>query len=515
MTERLKYEHTTIAADSEAARIARSLKKFLAKRTRKIRLQPNRPNSFDEILRPAIDFAIDRLRQASPTSRSLRQLAWNDLRRHLMTRLGFALTPTLRLQRNAARAAGCRDDITLLETTLEFPELFDTATRLISGWLNAQTEVLVRILRDKKNLGANFFKKRLQMEVTHIRPGLSDPHDGGRSVTVVEFARGLRLIYKPRSANREELWFNALRWLNRQQLGVSFRIPKFLPRSRYLWMEFLAKKSCHSIAEVRRFYFRWGAQTALAQILGAIDLHRDNWLAVGSQPMLVDLEFVGLKPKRGGKTLDRPASAKTTAGAQSLPALLETGLFPLTSRDRAGSYHGIAPFDSSSLERGPFTCWPRYKRAIQPPWKYVSELVRGFEAVAEIFSDIRLAKDFFQEVLARSAKNGTDRILPRATAQYARLLRESFKPRNMVSRGARWRALEHHCSLSAMNRRIGLAEARALLRCDIPKFTTRPGSSFVSWKRFLVAIAELKDSSRILRRRVLFRSSRRAPRLTT
>jgi len=118
MTERLKYEHATVAADSDAARIARSLKKFLAKRTRKIRLQPNRPNSFDEILRPAIDFAIDRLRQASPASRSLRQLAWNDLRRHLMTRLGFALTPTLRLQRNAARAAGCRADITLLETTL-------------------------------------------------------------------------------------------------------------------------------------------------------------------------------------------------------------------------------------------------------------------------------------------------------------------------------------------------------------------------------------------------------------
>src|SRR5207249_8149317 len=132
-----------------------------------------------------------------------------------------------------------------------------------------------------------------------------------------------------RSANCEELWFNALRWLNRQQLGVSFRIPKLLPRSGYLWMEFLAKKSCQTIAEVRRFYFRWGAQTAVAQILGAIDLHRDNWLAVGAQPVLVDLEFVGHTPTRGAKTLDRPASAKTTAGGQSLPALLETGLFPL------------------------------------------------------------------------------------------------------------------------------------------------------------------------------------------
>jgi lantibiotic modifying enzyme len=310
---------------------------------------------------------------------------------------------------------------------------------------------------------------------------------------MVEFARGLRLIYKPRSTNREKLWFDALRWLNRQQCGVSFRIPKLLPRSRYLWMEFLPTKSCRSMTEVRRFYFRWGAQTALAQILGAIDLHRDNWLAIGSQPILVDLESVYHAPERGKKTLDR----------QSLSALLETGLFPLISRDRAGSYRGIAPFDARSLEQGPANCWPRYRRAIQPPSKFVSELVRGFEAVAEIFADTLLAKNFFKEVLARSGKNGTDRILPRATAQYALLLRESFEPRNMISAGARWRALKQQCSLSAMNRRIGLAEARALLRCDIPRFTTRRRNPFVSWKRFLAAVAELKRSPRRLRSRVL------------
>ena len=449
--------------------------------------------SFDEILAPAVNFAVDQLRIASPASRILQKSAWNDLRRHLLTRLGFALTPTLRVQRTAAIAAGCRDDITLLETMLEFPDLLDTAARLISGWLGAQGQLLTRIVRDQKEICSKFFGTRQQIKVAHLHPGLSDPHDGGRSVTMVEFAQGLRLIYKPRSVNREELWFEALRWLNRQQRGVSFRIPKLLPRSRYLWMEFLPTKSCRNITEVRRFYFHWGAQTALAQILGAIDLHRDNWLAIGSQPILVDLEFVGHRPERDGKTLDR----------QSLPALLETGLFPLTPRDRAGSYRGIAPFDSKSLERGSAHCWPRLRRAIQPPSKFVNELVRGFEAVAEIFADTSLAKNFFHEVLARSGKNGTDRILPRTSAEYARLLRESFEPRNMVSRGVRWRALEQRCVSSAMNRPLGLAEARALLRCDIPKFTARRQNSVVSRQRFSAALAELKRSPRLLRSRVL------------
>ena len=461
--------------------------------------------SFDKILAPAVNFAIDELRRRSSASRILRPSAWNDLRRHLLSRLAFALTPTLRLQRTAAIAAGCRDDITLLETMLEFPDLLDTAARLISGWLGAQGQLLTRIVCDQKTIASKFFGTRQRIKVAHLHPGLSDPHNGGRSATLIEFVGGLRLIYKPRSANREELWFDALRWLNRQQRGVSFRIPKLLPRSQYLWMEFLAPRSCRTITEVRRFYFRWGAQTALAQILGAIDLHRDNWLAVRSQPILVDLEFVGHPPERGAKALDRqPRNGRgSRTHSEPLSALLETGLFPLTSRDRAGSYRGIAPFDARNFGQAPANCLPRYRRAIQPPSKYVNELVRGFDAVAEIFADTSLAKNFFQEVLARSAKNGTDRILPRATAQYARMLRESFEPRNMVSRGARGRALKQQCSLTAINRRVGLAEARALLRCDIPEFTARRRNPFMSWKRFSAAAAELKRSPRLLRSRVL------------
>jgi hypothetical protein len=73
----------------------------------------------------------------------------------------------------------------------------------------------------------------------------------------------------------------------------------------------------------------------------------------------------------------------------------------------------------------------------------------------------------------------------------------------MISAGDRWRHLVRECCASAANPRVGLAEARSLLRCDIPKFTRRRNARPVSWKIFSAATAELKSSSRFLRSRVV------------
>jgi lantibiotic modifying enzyme len=105
--------------------------------------------------------------------------------------------------------------------------------------------------------------------------------------------------------------------------------------------------------------------------------------------------------------------------------------------------------------------------------------------------------------MSRATWNRDRRVLLRASAAYARLLRQSFEARNMVSPSERWRRLVRECCVSAGSRRIGLAEARALLRCDIPKFTTRRRIVPVPQNELSAAIAELKDSSRLLRRRVL------------
>ena len=486
--------------DAQTARVAIELRDFLAKQCRgrgRQRHRFGRANSrAGAILAPAVDFTIARLRRtAGRNSEVLANSAWNDLRQHLSARLAFALRPTLRVLEGAARFAGCRDGMTLLEAITEFPDLLNTAALLNCAWISAHRELLARIRRDADDIRATFPNICNQLSLRRIRPGLSDPHDGGQTATILQFGSGRPLIYKPRSANGEKIWFETLRWLNRN--GFSFRIPTMLARRNYLWMEVLHCRECATIDQVRRFYFRWGAQAAIAQLLGAIDLHRENWLAVGSQPVLVDAEFIGrAQPPSwsNSKALD----------LQSLPALLETGLLPLTWRDRVGEYRGIAPFDATIAKTDLPKCWPRYNWQLQPPAKYLNDLLRGFEAVRELFDRPRVVTKFFVDVIMRRTR--PDRILFRATAQYSRLLRESLQARNMTSENSRWRYLARECCETALTREIGLAEADALIRGDVPKFKARVTAPLLSWERFSTAIGQLKNSSRLLRSRVSLRA---------
>src|SRR5713226_6539932 len=109
--------------------------------------------------------------------------------------------------------------------------------------------------------------------------------------------------------------------------------------------------------------------------------------------------------------------------------LLQTGLLPLTPRDRVGSYRGIAPFDVTVAQSAPPDCWPRLRRAVQAPSKYTNDLVEGFEAVVEALATSKSAQKFFREVILPAARDRNSRILLRATAHYARLLRESLEAR--------------------------------------------------------------------------------------
>ena len=499
--------------DSEVTQLAADLKTFLQSATTRSLGKAksiSRASSIDRVLAPAADFAVSQLRQElRGTQTGMATRAWEDLKQNISGRLAFALGPTLgfhrTLAKNVARglkhtASHCHQtDVTLLESFAEFPDMLDTAARWISSWIAAKRELFARLFGDQENLSAIFFSRRRPLRVVRICAGLSDPHDGGRTVTMIQVAGSLRVIYKPRRCDGELFWFEALRWLNRNGIRLGFRVPKILAREEYFWMEFLRTAECRNVSQVRRFYFRWGVQAALAQILGAMDLHRDNWLAVGSQPILVDAELIG----------DAKAAPETKASLdRHLAPVLRTGLLPITGRDRAGFYRGIAPLDEAVLKAAPANCWPRCQGTRQKPSRYVHELAAGFQAVTDLFSSKRVQKDFFSEVMLRIPRK--IRALPRATREYARLLHESLEARNMFPAGQRRRFLIRECLAAAVNQSVAYAEAGSLLLGDIPKFSARQSLGFLSRKSFFARVTELKRSLRLLRSRVLVGTSGRS-----
>jgi len=456
--------------------------------------------SHEPQLSVVVDFALGRLQEIAPVAGQimLNKSAWKSLGRHLKRRLGLVLNPTLRVEqiamkavtRNLSPLAWQAHEI-VEEMFRDFPGTVDTIARLLAGWIDAQRELLRRLARDERTIGKMFFRTAGPLRVNAIRFGLSDPHDSGRSVTLVEFTGRRRVVYKPRSCKGEQLWFRALKWLDRNGLGCSFRIPTIIARKNYAWMEYLRTRNCAGSNAIRTFYFRWGAQTALAQLLGAGDLHRENWIAVGAHPVLVDAEVTGVVQSNA----DRIGSQNP----RSSPALLETGLLPLRARDQVGCYLGIAPFDAAAFGRPPLSCWPRFGGKLQAPARYVADLVRGFEATASVFANPELLGAFFNDIVCLHRRTRA-RYLFRATTEYARILRDSLEASKMITRDERWRWLRRECCATAASNSIGTAEASALRQCDIPKFTW--SARAMSRRRLRKTVTELKSSARVLRGRV-------------
>ena len=172
----------------------------------------------------------------------------------------------------------------------KFPVLAGLWCLTIVHWRNHVLELLQRVAKDRRALSHFFFDKENLSGIKDVRLGLSDPHIGGRSVTLIEFKTGRRVIYKPRSGRSEAAWFSLLARMNRQGFRPMLRVARVLLRDGYHWMEYVAAASCESAAATRRFYERMGGLIAAAYLLKAVDCHRQNVIAEGEYPVLVDID---------------------------------------------------------------------------------------------------------------------------------------------------------------------------------------------------------------------------------
>jgi len=123
-----------------------------------------------------------------------------------------------------------------------------------------------------------------------VEAGLGDRHRRGRSVLLVEFSSGLRLLHKPKPLAVDVHFQQLLTWLNDRGADPPLQPITVVDRGEYGWSEFVTRHSCSSYDQVMRFYERQGEYLALLYALDATDFHNENLIAAGEHPVLVDLE---------------------------------------------------------------------------------------------------------------------------------------------------------------------------------------------------------------------------------
>ncbi len=172
----------------------------------------------------------------------------------------------------------------------EYSVLARQLCRLVDTWVEATSDLLLRLEKDSHLIACQFNRGQELGHVVELKPSLSDRHHGGRSVALLVFSSGLKLIYKPRDVKQEYVYNRLLKWTERKAVVELLPSLKVLQCDGYGWVEFVAQSPCCSEEEVERYYRQAGMLVCLIYILGGNDFHMENLVASRKGPVLVDVE---------------------------------------------------------------------------------------------------------------------------------------------------------------------------------------------------------------------------------
>jgi len=393
-----------------------------------------------------------------------------------------------------------RDPDFALSLLGEYPVLARKVVESAEDWCAVSLELLERLREDWTALCRHFSPEQVPGPLVALAMGEGDRHRGGRSVTLLAFRSGLKLVYKPRSLAIDRHFQELLEWINAQDASLAFRTLALLDRGSYGWMEFAQHQTCHSPEELERFHLRLGGYLALLHALDATDFHYENLIASGEHPVLVDLEsFFSSQWEEEARQVSQ------TSERELAHSVLRTGMLPF--RLRIGQEGEAVDLSGMSLVKGVLA--PKPAPMIQQAG--TDEMRLGFErmtladgrnrpsleglevslldhadAVVEGFDQVySLLLAHREELLAPEgwlAQVAEDevRVLARMTSTYVHLLMQSYHPdvlRDGLAQDRHWDHLWVGAMLQPQLEWLLPAEQAACKRGDVPLLTARVGST--------------------------------------
>ncbi|CAN5852154.1 N/A [soil metagenome] len=383
----------------------------------------------------------------------------------------------------------------------EYPVLARQLMTKVEQTISAFVEILQRLVVDWQQLQATFTAGHNPGKLIEISIGAGDTHRNGRSVAILRFTNGLRLVYKPRSLAVDVHFQELLVWLNEQGAEPTFRPLAVLDQHEYGWVEFIAATACQTQGEVERFYIRQGGYLAILHLLSAADFHFENMIAAGEHPLLIDLEAL-FHPDIMEYNPNHPGELAQQALDQSV---LSIGMLPQRMRfhataatidisgigaagtqltpDKLPVWEGIGTDEmrltrrhiefTSAGHRPELNGQPIDVRA------YAGAVAQGFAQIYRLLLARRTAFMAPHGPLLRFVDDEV-RVVVRATRTYSLLLQESAHPdllRNAIDRDRLYERLWKDVATAPRLARLVRAERQDLHIGDVPIFLARPSTT--------------------------------------
>ena len=376
----------------------------------------------------------------------------------------------------------------------EKPVLLRLISTIVRQWVETSREFIQRLDADLPSI-RSVVQAGGQGGVVQIEGGFSDPHNGGRSVKIVIFADGSKVVYKPKDLRVDVAWQELVGRLNRAAPPVELRTARALARDGYGWTACIEHAGCVAPDEFKTFFKRVGAWLALFHCFAANDMHQENIVADGSHPIPIDLETI-LQSSSSEQKASAPEDAAFDAATEKLAnSVMATGLLPAYGRGPDGKVFAMGGVTADWNTKIRIK-WENINSDDMRPtrWKdvatnnpnlphvngryakfsdHIEELIAGFDAYARFLLEKGKSAALFD-----GFSGLTVRKVVRATRFYAMLL-QRLKNHKTMDDGVTWSAqADFVARLADWDAAddplwpVQRAERSALLTLNIPHFVS-------------------------------------------
>jgi type 2 lantibiotic biosynthesis protein LanM len=198
-------------------------------------------------------------------------------------------------------------------------------------WIDTASEFVTRLNEDLTAITRNILQSGDAGAVVMIEGDRSDRHSGGRSVLIVSFENGSRVVYKPKNLQIDAAWLALVEQLNAAGTPVDLKAARTVARDGYGWTEFIDHTGCTDQESFWQFFRRAGAWLALFHCFAATDMHQENIIATGDHPVPIDLEMILQGVERDAVQAPEEQAA-AAAGEMLSQSVMMVGLLPAYGR---------------------------------------------------------------------------------------------------------------------------------------------------------------------------------------
>ncbi|WP_019638036.1 type 2 lanthipeptide synthetase LanM family protein [Paenibacillus fonticola] len=378
-----------------------------------------------------------------------------------------------------------------------YPVLARLIIEIITRFTESYFELLERFIND-----VDLISKVFQGNYNHlikIDVSAGDHHHGGRSVSILVFESGDKIVYKPRSLDLDYQFSYLTSWLNGKGFKYSLKTVKTISKEGYGWQEFVSNKACSTEKQVERYYYRFGGYVALLYILNAVDFHLENVIAHEEFPILIDMETLfcnhydlvtgSIKEHVVNKEFSDSIFASLLLPVKSITNQEEFDFSAIVNIEKQESNNEVWVIENKftdemrmTKKKAQFTSSTNrlfVGDKVINPLEYYHQIIDGFQDMYNIL--LRHKSDLLLQQLASFSDKSVRHIL-RPTKEYGFLLETSLHPDYLQDGLSRVKLFDHLWRESILYNRIqGIIhyETFDLLNNDIPHFCFEINNKYI------------------------------------